>query len=132
MNNSIIENPVLAVFNRWREEIAPVVGEGNYSMDYSITVAKTPYARLTLLSKSGQTWDIQGNECSLSISFQSESYASGPNAISDAYALDDVTRQVMASMGFRMVFSEIVRNAETSIKRVVSRFTRTYTGNFLP
>lgn len=129
--STVIENPVCKVFNRWRQAIEPVVGEGHYSMDSSITYAKTPYARLILLSSSGNMWDLDNNEISQSISIQSESFASGPNATSKAYALDDVTRKVMADMGFRMTFSEIVSNVETDIKRIVSRFTRTYTG-YLP
>ena len=111
-----INNPVSEVFSRWSKDIQPTVGKGNFSMEKSQTIAsgKTKYARLFILS------------------FQTESYASGTKALSTAYEIDSKSHQAMVSMGFRRTYGpEEVANSEKSFKRIISRYSRIYTGQLL-
>lgn len=130
-----IKNPISEVFNRWSKAVEPVVGKNNYSMDKSQTIASTKkaYARLLMLGNTTRNSDLEGDECATLISFQTESYASGANDLSKVYdEIDEASHKAMVGMGFRRIYGpELQNNAENSIKRVVSRYSRTYTGQFL-
>ena len=73
-----------------------------------------------------------GDECATTPSFQSESYATGSKASSKAYEIDDASHKAMVGMGFRRIYGPVRQNnADNSIKRVVSRYSRIYTGTLL-
>lgn len=122
------------MFSRWLRAIEPVVGKGNYSMDESQTIASTKktYARLFLLGSPTARSNLEGDECATMPSFQVESYASGAKGSSKAYDIDAVSHETMVSMGFRRTYGPVKQsNADNSIKRVVSRYSRIYTGTLL-
>ena len=130
----VVKNPVSDVFERWSKEIEPVVGKGNFSMDNSQTIASTKkaYAKLLMLGNPTSRSDLEGDECATIPSFQSESYASGTKALSKVYEIDNVSHKAMTDMGFRRTYGPVLQNnADNSIKRVVSRYSRIYTGTLL-
>ena len=130
----VVKNPVSDVFERWSKEIEPVVGKGNFSMDNSQTIASTKkaYAKLLMLGNPTSRGDLEGDECATIPSFQSESYASGTKALSKVYEIDNVSHKAMTDMGFRRAYGPVLQNnADNSIKRVVSRYSRIYTGTLL-
>ena len=47
----MLKNPISEIYARWNKAIEPVVGEENFSMDRSQTLAsgKKAYARLSML-----------------------------------------------------------------------------------
>ena len=129
-----IKNPVGDVFQRWSEVIKEIVGDGNFSMDNSQTIAssKKTYAKLLMMGNPTSRSDLEGDECATMLSFQSESYASGTKSSSKAYEIDAVSHQAMVDMGFQRIYGpEMQNNADNSIKRVVSRYSRIYTGQLL-
>lgn len=129
-----VKNPVNEVFKRWGNAIEPIVGKGNFSNDESQTIAssKKVYARLFLLGNPTSRGDLEGDECATTPSFQSESYATGSKASSKAYEIDDASHKAMVDMGFRRTYGPVRQNnADNSIKRVVSRYSRIYTGTLL-
>ena len=129
-----IEPPVVEVFERWRKAVEPIVGKGNFSMEKSQTIAsgKTKYARLFMMGNPTQSTSLEGHECATILSFQVESYASGTKALSTAYEIDSKSHQAMVSMGFRRTYGpEEVANSEKSFKRIISRYSRIYTGQLL-
>lgn len=129
-----IEPPVLEVFERWRKAVEPIVGKGNFSMEKSQTIAsgKTKYARLSMMGNPTQSTSLEGHECATVLSFQTESYASGTKALSTAYEIESKSHQAMVSMGFRRTYGpEEVANSEKSFKRIISRYSRIYTGQLL-
>ena len=131
---NIINNPVSEVFRRWSDGVKEVVGDSNYSMDTSQTIAsnKKKYARLLLMGNPTLKCDLNGNECATTLSFQAESYASGTKALSKVYEIDEISHVAMVSMGFRRTYgAELTNNADGSIKRLISRYSRVYTG-YLP
>lgn len=130
----VVKNPVNEVFKRWGNAIEPVVGKGNFSMDNSQTIASTKktYAKLLMLGNPTSRGDLEGDECATIPSFQSESYASGTKALSKVYEIDNVSHKAMTDMGFRRAYGPVLQsNADNSIKRVVSRYSRIYTGTLL-
>lgn len=121
-------NPVAVVFEKWANGIKKVVGD-NYSMDINSTISKTPYARMFLMGNPGVRWDLAGNETATNPSFQVESYYSGRKPLESVYAIDSASHAIMTGMGFRRSYGpELMTNADSNIKRVVSRYTRIYTG----
>lgn len=129
----IITNPVSDVYQTWSTAISTVVGE-NYSMERSQTIVagKQKYARMFMLGNPTASSALGGDECATRISFQTESYATGIKALSTAYEIDAVSHASMVGMGFIRTYGpEVLENADGSIKRVVSRYGRAYTGQLL-
>lgn len=129
-----VKNPVSSVFERWSAEIQKIVGSGNYSMENSGTLAsgKTKYATLIMMGNPTNSGTLEGHESSTIPSFQVDSYAKGTKALSTAYSIDDASHKAMVSMGFRRTYGpEVIANADSTIKRVVSRYSRVYTGYLL-
>lgn len=129
-----VDNPVSKVYARWQEQIVKIVGKGNYSMSKSGTLAsnKTKYARIFMMGNPTRDGDLEGDECSTIPAFQVDSFAKGTKALSEVYDIDDVSHKAMIGMGFRRTYGpELLENADSSIKRVVSRYSRVYTGQLL-
>ena len=128
----VLANPALEVFEKWSKEVEKEVGPGNYSMDSSILIAKAPYAQLKLLGNPTNRTTLEGDESTTIASFQTESFADGQKALKKVYQIDAASHKAMMNMGFRRNYGpEIVENADKSIKRCVSRYTRIYTGKVL-
>lgn len=128
----VVKNPVDDVFKIWGREIEKFVGKGNYSMEDSSTIAKAPYACLYQMGNPGARWDLEGDECATIPSYQVDSFASGQKALTKAYEIDDASHKVMTSLGFRRTYGpEPIRNIDSKIKRVTSRYDRLYTGQLL-
>lgn len=125
-----VKNPFDDVCENLRKAVEPVVGE-NFSTNMSDTPAKFPYIRLIYMGAPTTNKDLSGNESSTTIAFQVESYENGQKALSKAWDLDAVAHQAMVDMGFSRTFNNLVENADSNIKRVVSRYTMLYTGYLL-
>ena len=129
-----VDNPVSKVYFIWSTEIEKKVGRGNFSMSQSGTLAsnKTKYARIFMMGNPGNSWDLEGDECATMPSFQVDSFAKGTKALSEVYDIDDASHKSMVSMGFRRTYGpELIENSDSTIKRVVSRYSRVYTGQLL-
>lgn len=123
-----VENPVSKVFDRWSVAVRDIVGN-NYSMNDRNTILKTPYARLLMLGNPTDTITLEGDEISTIPSFQCDSFASGQKATSMAYEIDDISHKAMINMGFKRTYGpELLDNSDRTIKRVVSRYSRVYSG----
>lgn len=128
----VVKNPVDDVFKIWGREIEKCVGKGNYSMEDSSTIAKAPYACLFQMGNPGARWDLEGDECATTPTYQVDCFASGQKALTKVYEIDDVSHKAMTSMGFRRTYGpEPMRNIDSKIKRVTSRYNRLYTGQLL-
>nr|WP_297874298.1 hypothetical protein [uncultured Blautia sp.] len=129
-----VDNPVSKVYSIWSAAVENKVGKGNYSMSQSGTLAsnKTKYARIFMMGNPTRDGDLEGDECSTIPAFQVDSFAKGTKALSEVYAIDDVSHKAMVGMGFRRSYGpELLENSDSTIKRVVSRYSRVYTGQLL-
>lgn len=129
--SDVLDNPRVALWNAWKVPMIALLGESHVSMDAATTAASTPYARITLMGNPMLTTDLEGNECATTLSAQCESFASGQKALSKAYEIDATSHATMINLGFQRTFGpELIENEDTNIKRVVSRYSRIYTGVF--
>lgn len=129
-----VDNPVSKVYSIWSAAVENKVGKGNYSMSQSGTLAsnKTKYARIFMMGNPTKDGDLEGDECSTIPAFQVDSFAKGTKALSEVYAIDDVSHKAMVSIGFHRSYGpELIENSDSTIKRVVSRYSRVYTGQLL-
>ncbi len=126
-----VDNPVEKVFKRWSEEAAKPICGKNYSMDMSKIPATFPYMRMMYMGGITTRTDLEGNESATNISFQIESFANGSNSLSKVYQMDDASHKCMVGMGFRRTYQNLIENLDSKIKRVVSRYSRVYTGQLL-
>lgn len=129
-----IESPVVEVFTRWGAAVSKITGADNYSMDNSETNAsgKKAYAQLYMLGNPTTRGDLEGDECATMPSFQVNCFTSGSKALTRVYELDKVSHQVMVNMGFRRTYGpEFADMGDSGIKRLISRYSRIYTGTLL-
>lgn len=126
-----VDNPVEKVFQCWAEGAAKPICGKNYSMDMSKIPATFPYMRMMYLGGITTRTDLEGNESAMNISFQIESFANGSNSLSKVYQMDDASHKCMVGMGFRRTYQNLIENSDSKIKRVVSRYSRVYTGQLL-
>lgn len=129
-----IESPVLEVFTRWGAAVSKITGADNYSMDNSETNAsgKKSYAQLYMLGNPTTRGDLEGDECATMPSFQVNCFTSGSKALTRVYELDKVSHNAMVSMGFRRTYGpEFADMGDSGIKRLISRYSRIYTGTLL-
>ena len=125
-----VKDPRVAVFNLLKTATEPYVGK-NFSMDMSKTPANFPYVRLMYMGGPQARGDIEGDETAINAAFQVESFASGVTAQDKVWELDAVSHQAMVDAGFRRTYHDIIENADSNIKRVVSRYTCLYAGQLL-
>lgn len=129
-----IKSPVVDVFTRWGKEVSKITGQDNYSMDGSETNAsgKKAYAQLYMLGNPATRGDLEGNESATMPTFQSVCFTSGNGALTRVYELDDVSHNAMVNMGFRRTYGpELFISNDSGIKKLVSRYSRIYTGTLL-
>ena len=129
-----IESPVLEVFSRWGAAVSNITGADNYSMDGSETNAsgKKAYAQLYMLGNPITRGDLEGDECATMPSFQVNCFTSGSKALTRVYELDKISHKAMVSMGFRRTYGpEPMFFGDSGIKKLVSRYSRIYTGTLL-
>lgn len=125
-----VKNCVGDVYKAWGAAISGVVDQ-NYSMDKSKVPRKFPYMRIYMMGNPGTRWDLMGNECATIPSFQVDTFTTGQRALEKAYDLDEVSHNLMTSLGFRRSYGpELVENVDSSITRMISRYSRVYTGYF--
>lgn len=127
-----VDNPASKVFERWSAAIKENTNVGNnVSMDMSHVPSTFPYIRMAYLGGVQAQGDLEGDECGVTITFQTESFATGQKKLTDVYTLDDASHKIMVNMGFRRIYNGAVENIDSSIARVISRYSRLYTG-YLP
>lgn len=126
-----VKNPTQDVFEIWSEKIKAVKGV-SYSMEMSKIPSSFPYARLFPMSAPCFKSDLTGNECAITPAYQVDLFAKGKYALKNVYELDEVSHNAMVEMGFHRTYGpEPIENADNTIKRLVSRYSRTYCGEDL-
>ena len=124
-----LSNPVVDFYKAWKNAMKTVIPVDKISSDMASTAASTPYARMFLMQNPTADSDLEGNECATDISFQVEFFTSGNKALDKAYAYDAVSHQAMIALGFRRTYgASLIDNADSNVKRLVSRYSMLYTG----
>lgn len=129
---NVVKNPLEDVAGLLKQAVAPeYIKEENFYVDENDIIAGFNAVRLLYLGGPMSDSDLEGDECATMISFQVESYATGPNKLTaqkSAWELDGVCHQLMIDLGFRRSYQGLVSTPDSNVKRVVSRYSRIYTG----
>lgn len=113
------------IYSRWAESISQTAVKNNYSMENSATMAKIPAATLFFNGVPGNTWDLEGDESTVTPTVQVDIYTKGQKALTQAYEIDAVSHETLTKMGLRRVTGpELIQATDPTIKRLVSRYSR--------
>ena len=94
-------------------------------MEDSETVSKFPYCSLYFLGLPGDTYTLEGDEGTVNPTLQVSVYTNGQKAVSKAYEIDEVSHEILISMGYRRTYGpEFTQATDPSIKRLTSRYSR--------
>lgn len=116
---------VSKVFENWVGAIKDKV-KGNYSMENSTITSKFPYATLYFMGITTGDSSLEKAETAFSPSLQVDIYTTGQKALSEAYEIDELSHVSLLNMFFRRTYGpELIQSTDPSIKRLVSRYSRT-------
>lgn len=103
-----------------------------FGMVYDSTnIAKFPYANLRLISRPKNGGDLEGNEASISLTFETEAYINTEKILT-LYKIDQASADFFAQLGFRRVGETQPIKVSNTVTKLQSRFyMATYTGYFL-
>lgn len=113
-------------YENWIASIKDMVG-GNYSMENSTVVSELPYASMYFVGLPSEGMDLEKNESGVVATVQIDIFANGQKAVSSAYSIDEKSHSAMTKMGYeRTQGPEMIQNIDPSIKRLTSRYRRTF------
>lgn len=119
-----VKSIVEKTYEKWSTAVSEKVGD-NYSMEDSETVSKFPYCSLYFLGLPGDTYTLEGDEGTVNPTLQVSVYTNGQKAVSKAYEIDEVSHEILISMGYRRTYGpEFTQATDPSIKRLTSRYGR--------
>ena len=119
-----IQSIIETTYAKWAEKIKEKVGN-NYSMEDSGTISKFPYCSLFFLGVPGDTYTLEGDEGTVNPTLQVSVYTNGQKSVSKAYEIDEISHEVLVSMGYRRTYGpEFTQATDPSIKRLTSRYGR--------
>lgn len=113
-------------YENWIASIKDMVGN-NYSMENSTIVSDLPYASLYFVGLPSEGVNLEKNESGVIATVQVDIFANGQKAVSSIYSIDEKSHSVMIGMGYeRTQGPELTQNIDPSIKRLTSRYRRTF------
>lgn len=121
-----------AIYKAWRVYLLGKSKATHFGTVFDATKqAEFPYANLKLIGRPTNGSDLEGDEASVTLTYEAEGYINN-NRYSVLYGIDDASADFFLELGFRRVGdSEIVRVSDT-VTKITSRFTMAhYCGYFL-
>ena len=124
-----IKNPAIEVSDILKNELKSYIGD-NFYVDINDTIALFPAVRVLYLGGVLTDGTLEGSESAMNISLQTESFATGQGveAQKKVWELDDIVHQILVNLCFRRSYNSLVETTNSNVKRVVSRYSRIYTG----
>lgn len=120
------------IYRAWRTHLLRYSTAEYFGMVYDSTrQANFPYANLSLVSRATNGSDLEGDEASISLVFETEAYINN-NKYLTLYEIDDASASFFNGLGFRRVGdSQIIKVSDTTTK-ITSRFSMYhYCGYFM-
>ena len=109
------------IYKAWKAHLEENSGAKYFGMVTDGSVAKFPYANLMMIGNSTNAMDLENNECTWSLTFQTDCYVDDAKVYSVLYPMDEACRQFFADLGFRKVGDSALVTAN-GITRLTSRF----------
>lgn len=120
------------IYQAWRAHLLRHSTAEHFGMVYDSTrQAEFPYANLSLVTRQTNGSDLEGDEASITLVFETEAYINN-NKYLTLYEIDDASASFFNGLGFRRVGdSRLVKVSDTTTK-ITSRFSMNhYCGYFL-
>lgn len=127
-----IEVDLDGIYSAWRLYLLKRGDAKFFGMVFDTTKkAQFPYANLRMISRPTMASDLQGDESSISITFETEAYINTDKYLM-LYRIDEASANFFLELGFRRVSDTQLIKVSDTVTKVVSRFTMTnYCGCFL-
>ena len=129
---SIVEIDVDNVYKAWRNYIMRYTTTTHFGMVFDPTrQAEFPYANLRLLGRPKSGGDLEGDEASVTLTYETEAYINNER-YTDLYKIDTASAKFFAELGFgRIGDSQPIKVSDT-VTKITSRFTlANFCGSFL-
>ena len=119
------------IYRAWRSYLLSHSDARHFGMVNDKSVAEFPYANLMMLGRPTNATDLEGNECTIDLTFQTDCYVDSKNVLT-LYGMDDACWEFFQELGFRrMGDSSLSVVSNSNVKRLTSRFTfRNFNGVF--
>ena len=117
----IITVDLNVVYSAWYSFMKTAVPEiKKYGMISDGSVATFPYANLQMIGNPSNIVDLENNECTVNLTFQTDCYVNNQSALT-LQKMDDGCRSFFISLGFRKM-GDSVWSTTNGITRCTSRF----------
>lgn len=119
------------IYKAWRAYLIEHSDAAHFGMVNDKSVAEFPYANLAMLGRSTNATDLEGNECTVDLTFQTDCYID-TGKIMTLYDMDMACWEFFQELGFRrMGDSNLSDVSNSNVKRLTSRFNlRNFNGEF--
>lgn len=120
------------IYQAWREHLLANSDARHFGMFNDKSVADFPYANLMKIGSPTDATDLENNEATVDLTFQTDCYINNSD-ITALYVMDDACWVFFNELGFRKMGDSaptVINNSD--VKRLTSRFTlRNCNGRFL-
>lgn len=122
-----------ALYRKWRMFLMAHSTCTHFGIVYDPTrVAQFPYANLTLISRATNGGDLEGDESSVMLVYETEAYINNDKYLT-AYQIDDASADFfITKLGFRRIGNAQLMRVSNTVTKVSSRFAmQNFCGTFL-
>ena len=130
--SNIVQLDKDALYKAWRLYMLEHSICKNFGAFDDKSVAKFPYAVLTIVGNPTNTTDLQNYEYTTDLTVQSDCYIDSMK-ITDLFSMDEACWEFFNMLGFRKTGDSLPTSVSNSnVKRITSRYTmRNFAGKFL-
>ena len=121
-----------AIYSAWRTYLLEHSGAEHFGVFNDMSIAEFPYSNLMMLGRPTDVTDLENNEVTVDLTFQTDNYTDSDDVLI-LYGIDDACWAFFQELGFRrMGDSTLSQVSNSNVKRLTSRFTlRNFNGRFL-
>lgn len=129
---NVIDFDVNAVYKAWRNYVMGKTTTMHFGMIFDPTrQAEFPYANLKLIGRPKNAGDLEGDEASISLTFEAEAYINNEK-YTDLYRIDNASAKFFTELGFSRVGDSQPIKVSDTVTKITSRFFMPhYSGFFL-
>lgn len=116
-----------AIYTAWANYLKGHSDAKHFSMLGDGNIAKFPHANLRLLGNPTNSSDLDNDECTWNVTFQTTCYISTPNdtKVLSLYGMDNACRDFFVGLGFRKM-GESIPMVNTQVASITSRYNMTH------
>ena len=131
MSSMSVEVDIDRFYVAWRQYLLANSEAKYFGMVYDPTKpAKFPYANIRMISRPRVGSDLQGEESSITLTFETEAYIKSDNFLT-LYNIDTASADFFIELGFARVGDSQILKVSDTVTKITSRFTlRNYTDGF--